>query len=250
MHEEDRDRLEAVLRVVRAALASDVVGIYLFGSALLGGLRPFSDLDVLVVVARPIKSAARRELITGLLELRGGRAIELTVVRVDRLRPWRVPPEREFLYGEWLRSSYESGQLPTPEADFDLVAVLATALTASEALIGPPLTEVLDPISRQDLVSSMQHGIPGLRSDLAADTANVLLTLARMWVTAQTGEIVPKDVAAIRALDRLPTPCRAVLAHARKVYLSGIVPDFGRYGGDVEETAELLAEAVAEPGAI
>ena len=38
-----------VLSLVRSVLGRDAVGAYLFGSAALGGLRPHSDLDVLVV---------------------------------------------------------------------------------------------------------------------------------------------------------------------------------------------------------
>jgi streptomycin 3"-adenylyltransferase len=67
-------------------------------------------------------------------------------------------------------------------------------------------------------------GIPGLLDDLEGDTANVLLTLARIWLTLATGEIRPKDVAADWALERLSARYRPPLSRARAVYL-GDAPD-------------------------
>ena len=70
----------------------------------------------------------------------------------------------------------------------------------------------------------MLDGIPGLLAEIEDDTANVMLTLARIWTTLATGEIRPKDVAADWALERLPDAHRRVLARARAVYL-GAEPD-------------------------
>jgi streptomycin 3"-adenylyltransferase len=65
----------------------------------------------------------------------------------------------------------------------------------------------------------MVDGIPSLLSDLESDTANVVLTLARIWVTIATGEVRSKDAAAERALAALPAAHRPVLERARAVYL-------------------------------
>jgi hypothetical protein len=43
---EDARQLERVVELVREVLGPDVLGVYLFGSAVLGGLRPESDLDL------------------------------------------------------------------------------------------------------------------------------------------------------------------------------------------------------------
>jgi streptomycin 3"-adenylyltransferase len=61
--------------------------------------------------------------------------------------------------------------------------------------------------------------VPELLGDLDTDTRNVLLTLARSWTSLATGVIRSKDAAADWALPRLPAEHRAVLAHARAVYL-------------------------------
>ena len=47
-----RDQIQAVADLVSGVFGSDLVGAYLHGSAVLGGLRPTSDVDVLAVCRR------------------------------------------------------------------------------------------------------------------------------------------------------------------------------------------------------
>ncbi|WP_067903388.1 aminoglycoside adenylyltransferase family protein [Actinomadura chibensis] len=216
---------ETVVGLVRDVFGDDAVGAYLHGSAVLGGLRPHSDLDVLAVVKRPLGDAQRRILSARLLDeschpARGEkRPVELTVVVQDAVRPWRFPPECEFQYGEWLRAEFERGWTSPPSPSPDLAPLLAMVLFGGRALFGPPPGEVLDPVPHGDLVRGMTSGIPDLLAELETDTRNVVLTLARVWATAATGEIRAKDAAAAWALDRLPGEHRPVLARARSVYL-------------------------------
>ena len=65
----------------------------------------------------------------------------------------------------------------------------------------------------------MTDELPSLLRDLETDTRNIVLTLARIWVTVVTGEIRSKDAAADWALARLPAEHRPVLARARAIYL-------------------------------
>ena len=46
-----------------------------------------------------------------------------------------------------------------------------------------------------------------------------MLTLSRIWYTEVTGKIVPKDVAADWAMERLPAQHQPVLLEARQAYL-------------------------------
>ncbi|MGW9211995.1 aminoglycoside adenylyltransferase family protein [Embleya sp. NPDC055664] len=220
------DGWEGVVRLVRAVLGDDVVGAYPHGSAVAGGLRPDSDLDVLVVVRRATTLGQRRALVDGLLEISGTRArggparpVELTVVVHDEVRPWRYPPRREFQYGEWLRDAYERGETPGPTVDPDLAPLLTMVSMGGVALLGPAPHEVLDPVPRRDLERAVVAGIPDLLDELESDTRNVLLTLARIWTTLATGAIESKDRAADWALGRLPVEHRAPLDRARAGYL-------------------------------
>lgn len=50
------------LKIVEELLGSSIVGVYLFGSAVNGGLRINSDVDVLVVVNHSLLEVTRKKL--------------------------------------------------------------------------------------------------------------------------------------------------------------------------------------------
>ncbi len=238
-----------MVKLVRRILGDTVLGIYLHGSATLGGLRPHSDVDVLVVVREPMSHAQRRALLDELMDLSGGdaRPVELIVVVQDAVRPWRYPPTCEFLYGEWLRGDYERGLVPAPEPSPDLAPLLTMVLLGDAPLYGPPPAELLDPVPHDDLRRAIVSGVPGLMGELESDTRNVLLTLARVWTTLATGRIRSKDAAADWAIERLPAVHRPALAHARAVYL-GEEGEVDERWGDllpgVRSCAEFLVRAI------
>jgi streptomycin 3"-adenylyltransferase len=223
----DQAQIDQIVDLIHAVLGDDAVAAYLYGSAVHGGLRPDSDIDVLVVSQRPTAAAEKREFIDRLLPISGmhatsgpARSIELTIVVGSEVRPWRYPPQLDLQYGDWLRREFERGdQPPWPSPNPDLAVLLTIVRRSGRALFGPPPKEILDPVPPTDLDRAMLDGIPDLLADLDSDTRNVILTLARIWMTVATGEVQPKDVAAEWASARLPAQHRAVLARARAIYL-------------------------------
>jgi len=101
------EQIDRIVSLVRDVFGEDAVGAYLHGSAVLGGLRPDSDIDVLVVTRRATTPHEKRMLIDRLLALSGSgdpsgnaRSIELTVVVESDIRPWQYPPCLDFQYGD------------------------------------------------------------------------------------------------------------------------------------------------------
>jgi predicted nucleotidyltransferase len=224
----DQQQIDRALALVRAVLDSDAVAAYLFGSAVLGGLRPESDLDVLVVSKRRTTRAEKQRLVHGLLAASGRRTphgmwrrIELTIVVERDIKPWCYPPSFDFQYGDWLRSEFESGNVePWPTTvNPDLATLITMVMLANTSLLGPLPAEIFDPVPKDDLLSAMIGDIDRLRGDIESDTRNVILTLARIWSTVATGVIRSKDAAADWVLDRLPEAHRPVLARARAIYV-------------------------------
>jgi streptomycin 3"-adenylyltransferase len=209
--------------LVQDVLGRDALGAYLFGSAVLGGLKPRSDLDVIAVSTRPTAREEKRRLVERLLAVsgqEGRRRLELTIVVQSAIRPWRYPPSFDFQYGDWWRGEFERGDLEPWSSNVkpDLAVMLTMALLADRPLLGPPPAAVLDPVPHDDLVRAMVD-LDSLLLDLDWDTANVVLTLARVWSTLATGEIRPKDEAADWTRDHVPEEHRAVLDRARAIYL-------------------------------
>jgi streptomycin 3"-adenylyltransferase len=222
-------QVDGVVALARDVLGGNLLGAYLHGSAVAGGLRPDSDLDVLLVIGRATTDGERRDLVTGLLSRSGrgdpsgrARSLEVTVVVRSDVVPWRYPPRQDLQYGDWWRPAFEAGDLaPWPPASPDLAILVTAVLASARVLAGPPPAALLDAVPAADLARATVEGIPGLLADLATDTRNVLLTLARVWATLGTGRILPKDVAADWALARLGGAHREVLELARDGYRDG-----------------------------
>jgi Aminoglycoside adenylyltransferase, C-terminal domain len=126
----------------------------------------------------------------------------------------------ELQFGDWWRREFESGDVkPWTSPNPDLAVLLTSALADGVPLFGPPIADLLDPVPGDDLRRAMRDVVPDLMADLDSDVRNVLLTLARVWFTSETGTIAPKDVAADWALARLPEGRGDALRRARAVYL-------------------------------
>jgi streptomycin 3"-adenylyltransferase len=209
-----REQIAATTDLVRDVLGAAALASYLYGSAMAGGLRPGSDLDILVVSDRSLTGNERATIFERLLKISGRAAvggpaqpIELTTVARPALTPWRYPPSLELPYGEWMRAELERGDLPEwPRPDPDVAVLIEIARRAAVPLVGPPVAVVLGPVPRADLVRAMVDSIPLLMPGIEAgnDIRNGLLTLAWIWTTLATGEIRTKDEAADWALVHLP----------------------------------------------
>lgn len=228
-----------------------VLGVYLFGSAALDGLRPDSDLDVLVVTERSLSIGERSELLDVLLRYSGrratvepGRPLEITTVVRNDLVPWTYPPRCDFLYGEWLRTEFGDGMVPEPHPNPDLAVLVTTLQQRSLTLRGPGPADLLEPVPPADLRRSLRDSLPPLLDDLEGDERNVLLTLARMVVTLDTGRIFAKDEAARRILPSLPEPYQAALLLAVDGYLGEVADDWSSRRADARDAAGHLAERI------
>lgn len=230
MRTEDDEQLRRVVSVIEQVLGEETLGAYLLGSAVLeGGLRPASDLDVFAVLRRRTSREEKVALVDALLPISGRkteigrwRRVELTVVVQSEVRPWRYPPSMDFQYGDWLRDEFENGNAEPwrTRVNPDLAVLITMVILANRPLLGPPPADLLDTVPSADLRKAAMHGIESLRSDIASDTRNVLLTFARIWATFVTGTIHSKDAAAEWALHRLPDQYRPALARARAGYLA------------------------------
>lgn len=251
-------QLEALVTLVRATLGPDVVGAYLYGSAVLGGQVPTSDIDLLAVSRRRLTDPQREHLAAELLSLSvppdsekhgrpESRPIELTIVVHSAVRPWRYPPEMEFQYGDWLRDEVAAGHRPVRATNHDLAVLIELARRGGRSVLGPPPDQVFEPVPWHDVVASMNHGVAGLLKELETDTRNVILTLARIWMTLETGDIRRKDEAAAWAAERLPADFAAVLKRARELYVVGRYGPWGAVEPAVRRAAYHLAAEIRRP---
>ncbi|EDH9092379.1 ANT(3'') family aminoglycoside nucleotidyltransferase [Salmonella enterica subsp. enterica serovar Rissen] len=221
-------QLSEVVGVIERHLEPTLLAVHLYGSAVDGGLKPHSDIDLLVTVTVRLDETTRRALINDLLETSASpgeseilRAIEVTLVVHDDIIPWRYPAKRELQFGEWQRNDILAGIFEPAMIDIDLAILLTKAREHSVALVGPAAEEFFDPVPEQDLFEALRETLKLWNSqpDWAGDERNVVLTLSRIWYSAITGKIAPKDVAADWAMERLPAQYQPVILEARQAYL-------------------------------
>lgn len=254
-----REQIAAATTIILDILGDAALAAYLYGSAVAGGLRPDSDLDILVVSGRSLTGDERAAVIQRLLPISGRRAVggpvrslELTIVARPALTPWRYPPSVELQYGDWMRAQLERGERPEwPHTDPDVAVLVETARRAAMPLHGPPIAGLLEPVPRTDLVRAIVDSIPILMPGIenGDDTRNGLLTLARIWTTLATGDIRSKDEPATWALARLPVEHRPVLAHARAAYLGEDPEDWHQLAPRVRPHVDYVVRRIRTLGA-
>jgi streptomycin 3"-adenylyltransferase len=221
-------QLSRALNVFEHHLASTLLAVHLYGSAVDGGLKPYSDIDLLVTVATKPDETARLAMMRDLLNVSAPpgqskdlRPLEVTVVVRNDVVPWRYPGRRELQFGEWLRKEILDGIAGSAVTDSDLAILLTQARQHSISLAGPLAAESFDPVPESDFVMALADTLRlwNKPSDWAGDERNVVLTLARVWYSAATGAIAPKDVAADWAIERLPEEHQSAMFEARQAYL-------------------------------
>lgn len=242
------DEARRAIPVLQRHLGESLIAIHLHGSAVGGGLRPLSDVDLLAIVDRPTTPDVRKRLVTDLLEISGrypappggARPIELTILLLSDLQPAPCPARVEFVYGEWLRSDFEAGGTADPSVSAGHTLLLAQARREAKALRGPALPDLLHPIPDEDVHRAFAAALADLVPELKGDERNVLLTLARMWYTLETGDFVAKDVAAHWAAVQLPPGPAALLETARGGYLGTVTDTWEGREREAGELAQLL----------
>ncbi len=213
------------LDVLNNLFGSSLLGVYLYGSSVLGGLLKYSDIDFFVVLSRGTTHEEKNNLVKALLQISGiymksdEHPIELTIVNQSAVNPWRYPPRCDFQYGEWLRADFEAGALAVSSDTImpDLAVLITQIFLKSITLVGGRPEQLLCPVPYNDFILATVDALPHLMAALERDIRNVLLTLARIWNTLATSTILPKPSAAQWVMALLPEEYKAVMQRAKAI---------------------------------
>ena len=233
------EQSEAAVDAIRRALAdAEIVGLYLYGSAVAGGLRPDSDLDLFVVTDRRLTTDEKARIVAGLLPVSGRktrppewRPLEVTVVAQPKVRPWHYPPRVELQFGEWLRDSFLSGAVePEPaetpgsrRADHDGAAERQGAHRSGGDRPSRRCSAGR-PRARHARWRAVPDGRPRRRHSQRPPT------LARIWTTVATGRTGPRTRPPSGSCHGCPSH-RPTLARCRALSRGWIRRSMGRGRG-------------------
>ncbi|MCO7735110.1 DUF4111 domain-containing protein [Brucella intermedia] len=251
-HAEIPEEAAKALIVLQECLGLSLQAVYLHGSAVNGGLRPNSDVDLLAVCDRNPAPETSALLVDRLMQISGRhpvapgmpRCLEVMLFLRQDLTASRYPARCAFIYGEWLRDEFEAGIVPQGHTDPEYTLVLAQAGQEAISLVGPARGHLLPSVPHGDVRRAITDALPALIGNLAGDERNVLLTLARMWYTLETGTFVPKDAAAEWVLPLVSPETAAALALAQAAYRGAAVDDWQSHPLLAGQAAEELAHQV------
>lgn len=218
-------QIDQCLSLVKEIFDQDLLGVYLYGSAMLDGLQKYSDIDLFVVLSRPTTYEEKTRLVSALLKISGvymkstKLPIEMTIVEKAEINPWHYPPKFDFQYGDWLRNQFESGNIEPWESKVmtNLALMITQLLLSNKTLFGIEPNQLLPTVPYQDFINATTDGLQGLMADLDWDIRNVLLTFARVWSTVATDTIRSKSAAVDWVITYLPEKFHPVMQRAKAI---------------------------------
>jgi predicted nucleotidyltransferase len=215
-----RRQVDGLAAWLRSALGSSLVGVYLHGSLALGCFYPAtSDIDVLVVTAVALSPTARLGLAGHLLaHSRSPHPLEISVLTIEGLRPWRHPAPYDFHYSESWRGRFLAArghdEVPLDGVDPDLAAHVTVLAHRGVCVCGKPIGEVFPPVPRRDYLESVRADLEWSRASWADTPAYAVLNLARTCAFLTDGSILSKDEGGRWALHGMPPRFAPLLSAA------------------------------------
>jgi hypothetical protein len=204
----DPASMARLLADFRATLGDDLVGVYLYGSAVTGGFdAEISDLDLVVVTAASADSIA--------LEVLDGIHERFCADHPD----WRERLDIAYV-GRGTLASFRTGgpvasishdePLQLYEDADDWLQTWYLVRFADAALVGSPVAEVIPPISTDEFVMAVARDAARIVERISTDqrpgvVAYTLLTLCRVLRALEDGTIVSKQAAAEWLAARRPS---------------------------------------------
>lgn len=243
-------QINKVVQLLKKELSPNMLSVILYGSAAESSLKRYSDVDLLIIINPELSFQNRVNLVSGLMNIsvpigseHKGRYIELTVVTESDLLNLKYPPVEEFQYGEWMREEFLLGNLPERTRNPDLAILLKQALQNHQVIYGEGLHHFITEIPVEYIQNAIKDLLPEIWIENTGDERNTILTLCRMWLTSETGEINSKEVAADWAMDRLDKHTQ-LIQMARDEYIGDIEVDWSKE--DINSLVVILKNKVLQ----
>lgn len=203
------------MELIQAALGA--AGVYLHGSAALGGFRAeVSDVDLLVLSRGPLSAAEKSDLIRAARSVPcPAKGLDLNVATSASAREPSHPPAFEL--DVWTPKDgpqeVAEGLARGPSLDFTMH--FAICRERGVALLGPEPRAVFAPIPRPWLLEAFASELEWDAQHAAVE--DTVLNSCRAWRYLEEGELSSKEAGGEWALDRLsdPRPVEAALAQRR-----------------------------------
>lgn len=211
-------------------LREHLVGIYLHGSAAMGCFNPDkSDIDLIVVVDRPLSDPLKREymdMVVRVNALGPAKGIEMSVVLGNVCKPFVYPTpfELHFSIGhlEWYKSDPDQYIRRMNGTDKDLAAHFMIINRRGRCLYGAPIRNVFAEVPSDDYMDSIREDIAEAPENIPMNTLYLTLNLARVLAYKEEGLVLSKAEGGEWALSHLPAEFHPLISEALREYSEGV----------------------------
>ena len=219
--------LQAIQQTTTAILKTNLVGIYLHGSYVLGSYNEqVSDLDYLIVVRRSLTLAEKRQLmtatITQLWPLAPHKGLEFHVLLLSATQHFVHPCPFDFHFSKYHYEDYQRTPLAYLKAmhgtDPDLAAHLTILQAAGQVLLGPAITTVFGPVPATAYWDSIKSDIANAETAIVQLPMYTVLNLCRVRAYQQDQLIISKQAGGECGLQQLPTQWHPLIRQALAAY--------------------------------
>lgn len=211
-------------------LGSNLVGIYLHGSLVLGCFNyRTSDVDLLVVIEHPLTPETHEALIALTLQLAAEaptKGLEFSIVLREHAAHFTYPTPFQFHYGLNWHERFVAGDVDygADPRNPDLAAHFTITKARGHCLSGEPIAAVFGDVPDGDYWASIRADAADILADLAYNPVYSVLNLCRVLAYRQAKLIVSKAEGAAWALVHVPAIYHALIQQALHTYTAEIEP--------------------------
>ena len=226
-----RGQIATVTTCLNDILAHDLVGVYLHGSLAMGCFNTArSDLDLLVVTRQRLYPNARRRLMeTMVRESRRPAPIEISVMTLEQLHPWRYPTPYDFHFSDAWRKRFveylatDSHLQSDDEERFDpdLAAHVTVIRARGVALFGDSIAEVFPVVPAAHMRASVAVDLDEALNSIDANPIYAVLNCCRTLAYLRQGVVLSKAEGGHWAIGRVPDEIVPLIRKSLMNYQNG-----------------------------
>ena len=240
-----KELLNAFVEMSREVLGSNLVGIYLHGSAAMGCFHPAaSDLDLILIVEEGVLDSVKLAFMNEVIQFNEEappKGLELSLVKREYCKPfvYPTPYELHFSIGhlEWFLKRPDEYVEKMKGTDKDLAAHFANINQYGIVLFGEDIQNVFGSVPRKHFIDSLWYDISEAECDILKNPVYVTLNLCRALAYIREGVILSKKAGGEWGLDNLPQSFRELIGEALGCYTNARsmktdmenAPDFASY---------------------
>lgn len=246
--------IESLLERVSAKLGERLIGIYLHGSLAMGSYyRPKSDIDIIVVVAKPLPAKLAQDLGKAIALAAEDRPttgnVELSVVTAESAKNMPIPMPFEVHYSSGWHDKILCDEVDytRKRTDPDLASHLMYVTQRGVCLYGMPISEVFGQVEWPHFLDAVMDDLNWILEDehIVETPYYSILNICRVFqlLSENNQRVHSKDEGGEWGLKHLPAQFRSLIQQALDIYRSPeIVTEEQRKTGDKSwNSADLLA---------